>query len=114
MVVGGNGVPNAIMMYENLALVAAAKDIDEAGYYDTIKAQYDSMPDYGFDDLGTKTATVAGATYTVGSASIADGLMLQDYYLRRQDGVMIVLCVTYTSDTADAAGELVAQFAKAK
>ncbi|MDR0862256.1 MAG: hypothetical protein LBN30_05745 [Oscillospiraceae bacterium] len=114
MVIKGDGLPNAILMYENIALTPAFKGLDEKGYYNALAEQMAGIADFAFEDLGVSTKTFAGETYTVGKGSMLGGLMFQEYYLRKLDGVIIALCVTYSEDTQADADALIAAFVKAK
>lgn len=53
---------------------------------------------------------MAGETWFVMPASIGDGLMRQDYYLRRVDDYMLAICLTYLPSMGGTQEELAAAF----
>ena len=56
-----------------------------------------------------ETATVGQHEYLKVSATLYSGLVLQDYYVCRQDGYMAFLIVTYNAETAVELQNLVTQ-----
>jgi hypothetical protein len=104
----GTGLPNMVLMYENIGLSVATKSLDENGYLDVMSIQFKEMESQGmvYSEVERTTATVAGAEWTCGKYSINDGIALNDFYMRKVDGVMYQLSITYSQDTADAAATL--------
>ncbi|MDR2357217.1 MAG: hypothetical protein LBD92_03905 [Oscillospiraceae bacterium] len=102
------GVPNIMLIYENIGASPLTKNLNEGEYFDMMAEQLETMDALNYEATGTETREVAGESCTVGMLMLADGAAFQDYYIRKQDDVMIVLSATYTADTRDAALDVVA------
>jgi hypothetical protein len=103
-------------MYENLAASGLTNSIDEQGYIDILSTQFDALTEQGMAYTLTNTATadVAGETWTLANFSVNDGVMFQDFYIRKADGVIYAITVTYIPGFEDNAAELVGSFSKAQ
>jgi hypothetical protein len=112
MVVTEEGLPNAMLMYDNIGLQTQVKD--EAGYFSNVTTQMEAIEQMGYASVGTSTKTLADEDWFVGTMSVADGMMYQDYYLKKADKIIIGFIVTYTDETKDIADTLVAAVGKAK
>jgi hypothetical protein len=112
----GTGIPNMMLIYENLALSLQTKDIDEQGYIDSLETQFEALAAQGmvYTLSETVSAAIAGETWTKAVFSVNDGVMFQNYYLRKADGVMLALILTYVPGYEDKAESLLAGLSKAK
>ncbi|MDR0906629.1 MAG: hypothetical protein LBN00_10755 [Oscillospiraceae bacterium] len=108
------GVPNAMLMYENLALSPLTKNLDESGYFDSMKTQFEAMADLGYSVLESDETVIAGEKYFVGKLSLMDGAAYQNYYFRKFDGAMIGVILTFTADTQADAESFISSITKAK
>ena len=99
-VIAGYGLPNVMLMYENLAFLGNL--LNEAAYFDIVKSGLEEVG-MGHTFLEPTEATIAGETYFVGRTVLEAFGMYQDYYIRMYDRVIIAFIVTYTADTADQA-----------
>ncbi|MDR1589148.1 MAG: hypothetical protein LBS51_03035 [Oscillospiraceae bacterium] len=102
------GMPNIMLMYENIDISPLTKNLDESGYFNMLSEQLKLMDTLSYEELGTETRTVAGENFVVGMVSLAGGAAFQDYYIRKLDGAMIIFSATYTEDTRDAALDVMA------
>jgi hypothetical protein len=104
----GTGFPNMLLIYENMAWSVATNSLDENRYFDVMSIQFKEMESQGtvYSEIERTTETVAGAEWACAKYSIDDGTDFQDYYMRKVDGVMYEVIVTYSEDTADAAATL--------
>jgi hypothetical protein len=102
------GVPNIMLMYENIGINPLTKNIDESGYFDLLTEQLKAADAFSYEVTGTETREIAGTSYMVGMITLADGAAFQDYYINKLDDVIIILNATYTADTRDMAMELIA------
>jgi len=107
------GIPQIMMFYENLALTPGNSSIDETAYHEILKTQILAVTQITYKDEGTSTKTVAGEEYLIGRFSAMDGLLCQDYYLRRLGKVMIAMIVTYTPETKAEADRFIASITAA-
>jgi hypothetical protein len=95
-----DGLPNAIVAYENLALVPGAGSVDAEGYYEILKPQLLAITSMAYTEVGTSVEIIAGEEYYVGTFAVSGGIFYQDYYLRKVGKVIMSIIVTYTEDTA--------------
>jgi hypothetical protein len=106
------GLPNMVLMYENLGTQPKANRPDEAAYFEILVAGLESLETLAYARAGISTKKLAGDDWYVGTMSVAGGLLYQDYYLKKVDKTIVSLLVSYTDDTRAAADALVASIKK--
>jgi hypothetical protein len=110
----GLGMPNVMLTYENLSLTLGAGNLDEQGYYDVLKEQILAVDSLGLVETGVYDKTIGDEKYLVGSFEALDGLYVQDYYIRKDGGVIIAFIVTYNTETRPQADVFMAAITPAK
>ena len=90
------GIPNYILMYENIALQSIIGNLDEEGYLNEVEKTLQKIDVLTYTNIGTSIKKLAGDDWLVGTFSLADGAAYQDYYLKKTGKIMIVFVVTYT------------------
>jgi len=110
-VVSGYGLPNVMLMYENLAFLGNL--LDEAAYFNIVREGLEEAAmGFTYTFLEPSEATIAGETFFVGHTLLEDFGLHQDYYIRLYDRVIIAFIVTYTEDTADEAEAFLASISR--
>jgi hypothetical protein len=114
--VSDGGMPNLIVIYENISLSPQTKNLDEAGYIAEMEKQFATMEAQGlkYTAVETDTAEIAGETWTATQYSLNDGVAFQRYYLRKVEGIMFQMILTYNAELEDSANQLLAGLSKAK
>ncbi|MDR2606211.1 MAG: hypothetical protein LBC38_02890, partial [Oscillospiraceae bacterium] len=112
----GSGLPNMQLVYENVALDLTLAKLDEQGYLDLMLTQFKALEAQGmyYSLESTETAVVGEEIWTLGKFSLNDGTLYQDFYLRKVDGIMFELIVTYVPTSEDKAKELTDLLVKVK
>lgn len=91
---------NVQIMLENLSVSIGGTSLSEIDYVDILRTQLDSITDLNYKLSDTYTSELAGKTFTVIDAEVADGGLQQQFWLLRVDKYM--LCITFTSMSEDA------------
>lgn len=108
-VVASTGFPNTIVMVEKLSLSNMTIDT----YLDTLKKQLTEIPNLKYTVASKKEKeTLVGKEYIKMTATASYGTLslIQDYYVRIQDGRAISFIVSYSSDTKEQKDSLLSAF----
>ena len=90
------GLPSFMLLYENIEIQSILSNLDEKGYLDEVKKNLEKIEIVKYTSIGTSTKKLAGDDWLVGSFSVNDRKIYQDYYLKKVDKAMIAFVVTYT------------------
>jgi hypothetical protein len=90
------GLPSFMLLYENIEIQSILSNLDEKGYLNEVKKNLEKIEIVKYISIGTSTKKLAGDDWLVGSFSVKDSNIYQDYYLKKVDKTMIAFIVTYT------------------
>ncbi|MDR2360111.1 MAG: PT domain-containing protein [Oscillospiraceae bacterium] len=95
------GAPSLSLMYENVSANLLTAAISETDMLNMMAAQFALLESQGLTYTETERGTrvIADQEWTYAVFSLNDGLMTQLYALRKIDGAMANLTLTYTPDT---------------
>lgn len=99
MLMAEDGISSVYLCYENISMIPGGSKFGEEDYLNNVKEGLAAVQQitYSFGDMTKET--LGGQEYTVLPASVNDGLMLQKYYVRKQDKAFIGWIVSYTPDS---------------
>ena len=114
IVVAENGIPNIMLQYENIGIQPNANDLDEKSYFDQMMALLLSMEQMKYEAIEASNVKAAGEEWYKGTVSLLDGAAYQDFYFKKADKIMVILCTTYTAETKSIANKLIEAINKIK
>jgi hypothetical protein len=104
------GMPNAILMYENL-LLSGAGSMSVEEYFETLKGQLVQVTTMGYEFVDKASVRAAGEEWLVGSFKVS-GSGVQKYYLRKIGDCIACLAVTMPDGDETVADALLAGLSK--
>jgi hypothetical protein len=110
------GTPSLMLIYQNLSANLLTSGITETGMLDMMAAQFTVMEEQGltYAELERGTRTIAGEEWTYAIFAVNDGLMTQFYALRKINGEIANLILSYTPDAEFSAMSLLDAITAAK
>ncbi|MDR3149498.1 MAG: hypothetical protein LBT88_05740 [Oscillospiraceae bacterium] len=110
------GTPSLMLIYQNLSANLLTSGITESGMLDMMAVQFTVMEEQGltYAELERGTRTIAGKEWTYAIFAVNDSLMTQFYALRKINGEMANLILSYTPDTESSAMNLLDAITAAK
>lgn len=109
-----DGLSSLMLMYENLSFSSATSGYTAEDYYKATKDGLLALTDFGYTEVSKTTGKIAGEEYIKATFSVFDGLMFQDYYIRKLDGAIVGFISTYTEETEAKVNNLVNSITAAK
>ncbi len=88
------------IMYESLTGFEGGSNMKVEKYYEMSAARSAILSGLSYTLLGTSTQTIAGHEYYMGSVRFKENNTYQNYYVRKQDGVMICIVITFNDDSS--------------
>jgi hypothetical protein len=104
--------PSVFLMYENLNIQTLLMGVSPEEYFDALVTQMMSVESFGYEEVSRSDATLAGESWFVGTVSASGGMLYQDYFIRKLDGAIAAVCLTYSEDTKDQRDLFVGAFEK--
>jgi len=95
-IIAESGIPNFILLYENIGIQSILNNFDEEGYYNEVKKNLEKLDTLTYECIGKSIKNLAGDKWLVGSFHLTDSGVFQDYYLKKIEKTMVVFIITYT------------------